>query len=93
MLELVSTLIQRKEYQLVRRNLKVGEVVLVISVPRGQWSLGHAIEVFEGDDGFLRVVKVQIGGSVVTCSITKICQVEVNEGNQNITTVFHGKGE
>ena len=95
MLELVSTLIQRKEYQLVRRNLKVGEVVLVISadVPRGQWSLGHAIEVFEGDDGFLRVVKVQIGGSVVTCSITKICQVEVNEGNQNITTVFHGQGE
>ena len=47
----------------------------------------------ERDDGFVRVVKVQIGGSVVTRSITKICPLEINERNQNITTVRHGMGE
>ena len=95
MLELVPTLNRRKKWQSVRRNVKVGEVVLVISadVPRGQWSLGRAVKVVEGDDEFVQVVEVQFGGSVVTRSITKICPLEVNEGNQNITTVRHGRGE
>ena len=80
MLDLVSTLNRRKKWQSVRRNVKVGEVPLVISahVPRGQWSLGRVVEVVEGDDGFVRVVKVQVGGSVVTRSIMKICPLEVN---------------
>ena len=50
------------------------------------------VEVVEGDDGVVRVVKVSVGGSVVTCSITEICPLEVNEGNQKITTVRHGRG-
>ena len=62
-------------------------------VPCGQWSLGHVVEVIEGDDGFVQVVKVQVGGSVVTCSIMKICTLEVNEGSQNVMTVCHGWGE
>ena len=95
MLELIPTLNRRKKWQSVKRNVKVGEVVLVISadVPCGQWYLGRVVEVVEGDDGFVRVVKVQVGGSVVTRSITKICPLEVNEGNQNITTVRHRMGE
>lgn len=51
------------------------------------------MEVVEGDGEFVRVVKVQVGGSVVTCSIIKICPLEVNEDNQNITTVRHERGE
>ena len=47
----------------------------------------------EEDDGFVRAVKVQVDGSVVTRSLTKICPLEVNEGNQKITTVHHGRGE
>ena len=95
MLELVPTLNRRKKWQSMRRNVKVGEVALVISadVPRGQWSLGRAVKMVEGDHEFVQVVKVQFGGSVVTRSITKICPLEVNEGNQNITTVGHGRVE
>ena len=54
--------------------MKVGEAVLVISadVPRGRWSLGRIVEVVEGDDEFVRVVKIQADGSVVIRSITKI---------------------
>ena len=47
----------------------------------------------EGDDGFVRVVKVQVGGSVATRSITKICPLEVNEDNQNITVVRRVRAE
>ena len=95
MLQLVPILNRRKKRQSVRRNLKFGEVVLVIraDVPRGQWYLGRVTEVVEGDDGFVGVVKVQVDGTVVTRSITKIFPLDVNEGNQNITTVRHGKGE
>ena len=44
----------------------------IADVPRGQWSLGRAVKVVEGDNEFVQVVQVQFGGSVVTRSITKI---------------------
>ena len=47
----------------------------------------------EGGYGFVRVVKVQVSGSAVNRSITKICPVQVNDGNQKITIVHHGRGE
>ena len=47
----------------------------------------------EGEDGFERVVKVQVSGSDVIRSIRKICPLEVNKDNQNITTVRHRRGE
>ena len=95
MLQLIPTLNQRKKRQSVRRNVKLGEVVLVLSadVPRWRWSLERVVEVVEGDDRFVRVVKVQVGGSIVIRSITKICPLEVNEGNRNVPTVSHGRGE
>ena len=62
-------------------------------VPCGQWSLGHVVEVIEADDGFVQVVKVQVWGSVLTFSITKICTLEVNEGSQNVMVVCHRWGK
>ena len=78
MLELIPTLNQRKKWQSVRWNVKVSKVILVISTdnPCGQWSLGHVIEVVKGDEGFVQVVKVQVGGSVVICSIMKIAHLK-----------------
>ena len=42
---------------------------------------------------FVHVVKIQVSGYVVTRSITKIFPFEVNEGNQNIMSTRHEKGE
>ena len=47
----------------------------------------------EGDYWFVQVVKVQVSGSAVNCSITKICPVQVHDGNQKITIVHRGRGE
>ena len=84
-----------KKWQLFRWNVKVGEVVLVISadVPCGDWLLGLVVEVVEGDDGFCLSGESSNGDSVVISLIMKICSLEVNEGNQNIMTVCHGRGE
>ena len=48
------------------------------------------------DRGFVRVVKFQVGGSIVTHSITEICPLEINEANQNIQSrkyVIKGENE
>ena len=44
-----------EKWQSDRQNVKVGEVILVISadVLHGQWLLGHVVEVVKGDDGFV----------------------------------------
>ena len=90
--------VQRKEKQHKRNynQLWVAQTFpkkLSTDNPRGQWLLGRVVEVTEGDDEFVRFVKVQVGGSVVIRSITKIYPLEVNESNQNITPVRHGGTE
>ena len=44
-----------EKWQSGRQNVKVGEVILVISadVLHGQWLLGCVVEVVKGDDGFV----------------------------------------
>ena len=79
-------------------NVKVGEFVLVISadVSRGQQYLGRIVEVVKKDRKFVRVVKFQVGGIIGTHSITEICPLEINEGNQNIQSrqyVIKGENE
>ena len=57
----------------------MGEVVLIVSpdTPRGQWPLGRVIEVHPGEDGRVRVAKIQVGRNVITRSVSKLCPLEV----------------
>jgi len=43
-------------------NVAVGDLVLLIDVnsPRGLWALGTLEEVFPGDDGLVRTVRIRI---------------------------------
>ena len=68
----------RKKWHRERRDVHVGEVVLVISpdTPRGNWPLGRVLEVYPGDDGRVRVVKVQVGEGTLTRPVTKLCPLE-----------------
>ena len=95
MLELVSTLNQKEKMAVSQMECESWQSCFSskCKCSMGQWSLGRITEVVERYDGFVRVTKVQVGGIVVTHSITKISPLEVNEGNQNIMTVRHGRGE
>lgn len=68
----------RKKWKQERRDVQVGEVVLVVSpdTSRGSWPLGRVLEVFPGTDGRVRVAKVQVGQGTILRSVTKLCPLE-----------------
>jgi len=61
-----SSLSARKNWRRDQPNLKVGDVVIVMSTetPRGKWPLGRTIKVLPGKDDQVRVVDVQVGKTV-----------------------------
>ena len=70
-----------------RRNLKVGDIVLIIdpSVQRSQWSMALVDQVYEGDDGLVRSVRVKTKLGLYDRPITKLCLLvskeELNEAD------------
>lgn len=68
----------RKKWNKERRDIKVGEVVLVISpdTSRGNWPLGRVLEVYPGQDGRVRVTKIQVGQGTLVRSVMKLCPLE-----------------
>ena len=61
-----------------RRDLQVGEVVLVVSpdTARGNWPLGRVVEVYPGVDGRVRVAKLQVGEGTLVRPVVKLCPLE-----------------
>ena len=61
------------------RDVRVGDVMLVISpnTTRGNWPLGPVIEVYPGQDGQVRVVKIHVGDGTLTRPVTKLCPLEL----------------
>jgi len=55
------------------RNLKVGDIVLVIDdqIPRCHWRLGKVVELFPGRDSLVRKVKVMMGDPGLTVKGTR----------------------
>ena len=76
--EWIPTLNRRKKWQQLQKDVKVDDIVLVISpdLPRGHWPLGKIVSLHPGKDGHTRVVKVQVGKNIVSRSITKNCSLE-----------------
>ena len=76
--EWIPTLGSRKKWHRERRDVRVGEVVLVISpeTSRGNWPMGRILEVYPGNDGRVRVAKVQVGDGSLIRSVNKLCPLE-----------------
>ena len=76
--EWIPNLTERKKWQLPQKEVKEGDIVLVMAydLPRGHWPLGRIVSVHPGKDGHIRVVKVRIGETILTRPITKICPLE-----------------
>ena len=60
MRDFFPTLIIRQKWHTSRRNLQVGDIVLIqdSKLVRGKWQLGKVIKVFQGQDGKVRRVVV-----------------------------------
>ena len=75
---------RRKKWYKDREDIKVGDVVIVMSAdtPRGKWPLGRVLECIPGKDGHVRVVKLRVGDSILTRSITKVCPLECSDNDK-----------
>ena len=78
--DFLNTLQQRTKWQIVRENLKIGDLVLVKdqNLPPSKWLLGRVIAVSPEKDGLVRVAKVRTCGSTFIRSIYQLCKLPVS---------------
>ena len=77
--EYLPTLNTRPKWTNVVKDLKDGDVVLVLDkdLPRGKWPLGRNIATYPGKDGHSRVAKVQLGNKSLVRPIHKLVPLRV----------------
>ena len=68
----------RKWFQ-THRDIKDGDVMLVISpdTSKGIWPLGRVLEIYPGQDGHVRLVKIQVGEGTLIRPVTKLCPLQL----------------
>ena len=76
--EYVPGLACRKKWTRETRNLKCGDLVLLVEedVPRGRWPLGRVMRVMPGPDGRVRSARVRVSGGEVHRPARRICVLE-----------------
>ena len=76
--EYIPELQKRQKWLKVTRNVKLGDVVLIVgeNVPRGIWPMGLVQEIQCGQDGLVRAVKVKTKSTVLVRPITKLVLLE-----------------
>ena len=66
----------RQKWNTVRRNVAVGDIVLVVEkdAPRNRWLKGRVVKAYPSEDGLVRHVDVKVAGSgsVLKRPITKL---------------------
>lgn len=73
--EYLPLLQSRQKWTTIRKNLAVGDIVLVSveNSPRNSWPLGRVVEVFTDKKGLVRRTRVKVKGTVLERPIDKLC--------------------
>ena len=76
--EYLPLLRTRTKWPEPRRNVAVGDVVMIMyhPLPRDHWKLGRVEEIKPGDDGRVRVVRLRTQGGELTRPVSKLCLLE-----------------
>ena len=76
--EYLPSLQPRKKGDAVTRNVACGDIVIILdnNLPRNEWLLGKVTEVFAGQDGNVRSVKIKTKGPELIRPINKISVLE-----------------
>ena len=79
------SLVPRKKWRSDRRNVQVNDMVMYAedNAVRGKWTLGRIIEVYPGEDGRTRNVRIKTAGGDYSRPVTKIAVVYPAEGYDN----------
>ena len=78
--EWIPSLSPRRKWLREQKNIKIGDVVLLISTDstRAHWPLGRVIEVYPGKDGQVRSAKLQVGEKQYVRPLVKLCPLELD---------------
>ena len=81
--EYLPTLQLRQKWLQPKRNLRIGDVVLIAgeNTPRKNWPMGRIIQTFPGADGLVRSAQVKTSWSILTRPVTKLCLLEATSGD------------
>lgn len=73
----LPTLQKRAKWRFEKRQLQVGDIVLIVdyAAPRGKWNLARIVDVYPGSDGIIRNVKVKTQYGEYKRSIQKCCPI------------------
>ena len=76
--EWLPALSPRGKWRKLCKDLKVGDVVLVITqeTPRGKWPLGRVVRTYPGTDGHVRTADVAVGKTTMKRPVVKLCPLE-----------------
>ena len=80
--DVFPSLIPRKKWNAEHRNVRVGDFVIVESpnAVRGSWNIGRIVNVYPGQDGKVRNVRVKTRTGEYERPITKIAVIHPAEG-------------
>ena len=83
--EYVPTLQKRQKWLHPKRNVSVGDTVMIVdSSPRNSWTLGRVLEVSKDTKGLVRVVRVKTPTTVLQRPVHKLCLIlesDISEDN------------
>ena len=75
--EYLPLLQTRPKWQVEQRNLQVNDLVLLVEeTPRSQWPLAKIIDIYPGEDGRVRKVKIRTRTTELVRPVTKLCVLE-----------------
>ena len=83
--EYIPTIALRQKWPDVERNLKIGDIVLVIenNAPRGKWRFGRVVEQFPDRQGIVRTVEVQTQYGRIRRPISGLCLILKSDDNNS----------
>ncbi|XP_071483358.1 uncharacterized protein [Diadema antillarum] len=75
--EYLPQLQEREKWLSSRRNVQVGDLVLVVdgNVPRNLWMLGRVLQTMPDSQGFVRSAAIKTKNSVIIRPISKLCMI------------------
>ncbi|KAK7944331.1 hypothetical protein WMY93_000059 [Mugilogobius chulae] len=81
--EYLPLLQERQKWSGVKRNLSVGDLVLIMdnTAPRNSWLMGRVIQVYPDKRGLVRQVKIKTRTSCLDRPITKVCLLQEVEAS------------
>ena len=94
MREYLPRLIERRKWLEDRRNLRVGDLVLIVdnNTPRGHWPLGLVLKTMPGSDGIVRTALVKTSQSEFTRPVAKLCLLE-QSAEEDVSRSRNGAGD